>query len=66
MSKVNKVPKKLRDGPVIMIDNQILLRRKRLKEKGIILGRASEYREKVNKEAREERALPPPEKRRWF
>jgi hypothetical protein len=49
-----------------MIDNQILLRRKRLKEKGIILGRASEYREKVNKEAREERALPPPEKRRWF
>lgn len=66
MTKIKKVPKKLRDGPVIMVDEQILRRREMLKREGIILGRESRQREKYNAKARAERALPPPEKRKFF
>lgn len=66
MSSVKKVPKKLRGGPVIFVDAQILRRRKMLAEKGIVLGKASRYREKANSKQREERSKPTPAKRKWF
>lgn len=66
MNEIKKVPKKLRGREIIMVDEQILRRREMLRKKGIVLGTASRYRERVNAKEREERALPPPEKRKWF
>lgn len=63
---VKKVPRKLRGGPTILVDEQIIRRRKMLKERGIVLGTASKYREKVNAKQNEERAKPEPQKRKWF
>ncbi len=59
MAEIKKVPKKLRDGPVIAVDLQILLWRARMAkaaEKGTHLGKGAKFRAKVNKEAREKRA----------
>lgn len=52
-----------------LVDPQLLRWREALKKQGIVLGRASRYREKVNAERREDRKLDTEEKltkKRWF
>lgn len=66
MAEIKKTPKKMKGGDVRMVDNQILRRRKMLKEKGIILGKASARAEKINAADRAERAKPEAHKRKWF
>jgi hypothetical protein len=50
-------PKKLRNGPVIAVDNQIVRWRKSLKKRGILLGRGMEGDKKRAEEAREARTV---------
>lgn len=66
MSEVKKVPRKLRDGPTIMVDEQILRRRKKLRAKGMILGRASAKAKEHADKIKKERALPPIRDRKFF
>lgn len=39
--EIKRVPKKLRGGPTIGVDTQILLWRERIKKQGIILGKGA-------------------------
>lgn len=48
--------KKLRDGPVISVDMQIINWRKKLKAKGIKLGKGMEHAEKRAERIAEQRA----------
>lgn len=61
-----KVPKKLRDGPVILVSAQILRWRQRLIKEGIVLGKKAETAKRKNEKQNEERAKPPVHKRKWF
>lgn len=51
------VLRKLRNGPHRLIDNQVLLWRKRMKKKGLKLGKGMEYAEREAEQKREGEAL---------
>lgn len=53
---IKKVPKKLRDGPIIGVDEQILRWRSKLARKGIRIGKAAKKRERTNKAQNEANA----------
>ncbi len=66
MSEVKKVPRKLRGRETILVDAQILRRRKMLAREDIVLGRASRQAKRARETRRKERAKPEPAKRKWF
>jgi hypothetical protein len=54
---IKKYRKKLRGREFIEVDGQIALWRKRLKKRGITIGKNTEKRDEVNKKQREAKAL---------
>lgn len=57
MSEPKKFTKKLRGGPVIEVDPQILRWRQKMRKKEILLGRAMRKQKKIMEIQREEREL---------
>jgi hypothetical protein len=69
MSEIKKVKRKLRSGPVIEVDAQILRWRQRLKREAIALGKKTENQKRKNEIQREDRRLEAQggiTKRKWF
>lgn len=68
MSKIKKVPNNVQGHKTgaDQVDPQIIRWRKAIKAKGIILGKASRHKEKVNAKRRAAYAEPDPTKRKFF
>lgn len=66
MSEITKKPRKLRDGPVIMVDDQILRWRQKMAKQKIVLGTKGRACERKNARQNEERSKPEPTKRKWY
>lgn len=58
--------RKLRDGPVIEIDDQILRWRSRIRKQEIIIGKQEENRRRKNAKQNAAKKEIDPTKRKWF
>lgn len=61
--------KKLKNGPTIDVDLQILRWREKMRREGIVLGKKAAKAETYNRRQRKEREVETPEKlikKRWF
>ena len=66
MSESKKIPKKLRNGPTVLVDPQVIRWRQKLRKEGIKLGKAMQRAEEARVAIKAERAKPEPAKRKWF
>lgn len=53
-------------GSTILVDEQILRWRQRLRREGKVLGRHMQKEKEIREKRREEAAKPEPQKRKWF
>jgi hypothetical protein len=60
------IKKKLRNGPVIDVDPQVLRWRQKMRKLDIQLGRNMRKEKQARDAKREEERKPPPTKRKWF